>query len=93
MFSKKNLRIDNGSYIRYKFFNALFLGISIGSYVVQYKPLKIIDFPIMGIIFSVLAIPIAMLYTRIMNINYFYKLSLLVEIIMLIWIIAFLIDP
>lgn len=47
----------------------------------------------MGIIFSVLAIPIAMLYTRIMNINYFYKLSLLVEIIMLIWIIAFLIDP
>lgn len=87
------LKINNKAFIRYKFLNSLFFGIAIGSYVTQYEPLKIIDFPIMGIIFSLLAIPIAMLYTKIMKMNYFYKFSLLVEFIMLIWIIAFLIDP
>ena len=87
------LKINNNAFIVYKFFNSLFFGIAIGSYVTQYKPLNIIDFPIMGIIFSLLAIPIAMLYKKIMTINYFYKFSLLVEIIMMIWIIAFLINP
>ena len=87
------LKINNKAFIRYKFFNSLFFGIAIGSYVTQYEPLKIIDFPIMGIIFSLLAIPIAMLYTKIMTINYFYRFSLFVEIIMMIWIIAFLLDP
>ena len=47
----------------------------------------------MGIIFSLLAIPIALLYKKIMTINYFYKISLLVEFLMLFWIIMFLIDP
>ena len=87
------LQINNRAFIKYKFFNSLFFGIAIGSYVVQYEPLKIVDFPIMGIIFSLLAIPIAMLYTKIMTMNYFYKFSLFVEIIMVIWIIAFLISP
>ena len=87
------LQINNRAFIKYKFFNSLFFGIAIGSYVVQYEPLRIVDFPIMGIIFSLLAIPIAMLYTKIMTMNYFYKFSLFVEIIMVIWIIAFLISP
>ncbi len=87
------LKINHQAFIRYKFFNSLFFGIAIGSYVTQYEPLKIEDFPIMGIIFSLLAIPIAMMYNKIMTMNYFYKFSLLVEVIMLIWIIAFLIDP
>lgn len=87
------LRINTRAFISYKFFNSLFFGIAVGSYVTQYEPLKIEDFPIMGIIFSLLAIPIALLYKKIMTINYFYKFSLLVELIMLIWIITFLIDP
>lgn len=87
------LKINNKAFIRYKFFNSLFFGIAIGSYVTQYEPLKIVDFPIMGIIFSLLAIPIAMMYKKIMTINYFYQFSLFVEAIMMIWIIAFLMDP
>tara|TARA_Y100001968_G_C19437178_1_gene760375 strand:+ start:2084 stop:2572 length:489 start_codon:yes stop_codon:yes gene_type:complete len=51
------------------------------------------DFPVMGAIFSLLSIPIALLYKKIMKINYFYKFSLLVECIMILWIIMFLIDP
>ena len=87
------LKINKEKYIYFKFFNTLFFGISVGSYVTQYVPLKIEDFPIMGIIFSLLAIPIALLYKKIMTINYFYKISLLVEVLMLFWIIMFLIDP
>lgn len=87
------LVINNKTYIYFKFFNTLFFGISIGSYVTQYVPLKIEDFPIMGIVFSLLAIPIALLYKKIMTINYFYRISLLVETIMLVWIVMFLIDP
>ena len=90
---EKQLKIKNKTYIYFKFFNTLFFGISVGSYVTQYVPLKIEDFPIMGIIFSLLAIPIALLYKKIMTINYFYKISLLVEFLMLFWIIMFLIDP
>ena len=83
------LQINNRAFIKYKFFNSLFFGIAIGSYVVQYEPLKIVDFPIMGIIFSLLAIPIAMLYTKIMTMNYFYKFSLFVEIIMVPYVLLY----
>ena len=90
---QNTLRINHKTFIWYKFFNSIFFGIAVGSYVTQYEPLKIEDFPVIGIIFSLLAIPIAMLYKKIMKIDYFYRLSLLVELIMLIWIILFLIDP
>ena len=90
---ENQFEIQNKYYIYFKFLNTLFFGISVGSYVTQYVPLKIEDFPIAGIIFSLLAIPIALLYKKIMKINYFYKVSLLVECLMLFWIIMFLIDP
>ena len=85
--------IDVKSFISYKFINTMFFGISIGSYVTQYKPIKIEDFPVMGIAFSVLTIPIALLYKRIMTIDYFFMILLLVETIMLFWMIFFLLDP
>jgi len=71
----------------------MFIGIAIGSYVVQYEPIRIDDFPIMGIVFSILTIPIALLYQKIMTIDYFFKFLLVVEFIMLIWITLFLIYP
>ena len=89
----KEFRINNRNFIKYKFLNSLFLGISIGTYVIQYKPLKIDDFPVMGIFFAILAIPIAMFYSKIMTINYFYKFSLFVEVLMVVWIIGFLTEP
>ena len=88
-----NYKINTRTYIIYKFFNTLFFGISVGSYVVQFQPIRMADFPVMGAIFSLLSIPIALLYKKIMKINYFYKFSLLVECIMILWIIMFLIDP
>ena len=66
---QNTLRINHKTFICYKFFNSIFFGIAVGSYVTQYEPLKIEDFPVIGIIFSLLAIPIAMLYKKIMKID------------------------
>lgn len=85
--------INTKTFITYKFINTMFMGIAIGSYVTQYKPIKIDDYPIMGIIFAIFTIGIASLYKRIMIIDYFFKFLLIVEFIMLIWIIFFLIYP
>ena len=89
--SRYSINVNN--FIFYKFINTMFTGIAIGSYVVQYEPIKIDDFPIMGIIFAILTIPISLLYQRILTIDYFFRFLLLVELIMLIWITLFLISP
>jgi len=91
----KNSRytVKTNTFIAYKFVNTMFMGIAIGSYVIQYQPIKIDDYPIMGILFAILTIIIAALYKRIMKIDYFFKFLLIVELIMLIWIIFFLIYP
>ena len=48
-----NLSIDNSKYLKYKFFNSLFLGISVGSYITIYSPLDIKTFSIGGIFLAV----------------------------------------
>lgn len=89
MISRK-LRINNRNFIRYKFFNSLFLGTSIGSVFTIYSPLEPAVYSIGGIALAVSMLFIATLYSRILNINSFYKISLFVEFVILSVIIAFL---
>ena len=89
MISRK-LRINNRNFIRYKFFNSLFLGTSIGSVFTIYSPLEPAVYSIGGIALAVSMLFIATLYARILNINSFYKISLFVELVILCVIIAFL---
>ena len=89
MISRK-LRISNRNFIRYKFFNSLFLGTSIGSVFTIYSPLEPAVYSIGGIALAVSMLFIATLYSRILNINSFYKISLFVELVILSVIIAFL---
>ena len=89
MISRK-LRINNRNFIRYKFFNSLFLGTSIGSVFTIYSPLEPAVYSIGGIALAVSMLFIATLYPRILNINSFYKISLFVELVILSVIIAFL---
>lgn len=89
MISRK-LRINNRNFIRYKFFNSLFLGTSIGSVFTIYSPLEPVVYSIGGIALAVSMLFIATLYSRILNINSFYKISLFVELVILSVIIAFL---
>ena len=89
MISRK-LRINNRNFIRYKFFNSLFLGTSIGSVFTIYSPLEPAVYSIGGIALAVSMLFIATLYSRILNINSFYKISLFVELVIICVIIAFL---
>ena len=89
MISRK-LRINNRNFIRYKFFNSLFLGTSIGSVFTIYSPLEPAVYSIGGIALAVSMLFIATLYSRILNINSFYKISLFVELVILCVIISFL---
>ena len=86
----RKLRINNRNFIKYKFFNSLFLGTSIGSIFTIYTPLEPSVYSIGGIILAVGMLLVATLYSKILNINYFYKISLFVELVILSVIIAFL---
>lgn len=89
MISRK-LRINNRNFFRYKFFNSLFLGTSIGSVFTIYAPLDPSVYSVGGIILAASMLIVATLYSRILNINYFYKISLFVELVILSVIVAFL---
>ena len=87
----KKVEINNRNYIKYKFFNSLFLGAGIGSYISQYQPIKISEIAILGIIFAFLSILIARVYHKIIYANYFFRISLFVELVMILWMLFFLI--
>lgn len=88
--NSSNLRINNKNFIIYKFLNSLFLGVSIGITVTVYKPLEIIIFSQGGIFLAILMIIVAALYSKILNITYFYRISLFVESIIFLVVITFL---
>ena len=85
------LRLNSKNFIVYKFLNSLFMGTSIGSIFTIYTPLEPSVYSIGGIILAVGMILIATQYAKILTINYFYKISLLVEFIILGVVVSFLI--
>jgi len=88
---KSQMQLDTKTFIKYKFLNSLFLGLSVGSIFTIYAPLKPSIYSIGGIILALAMLLIAKLYKKIMNINYFYKISLAVEVVLLVLICYFLI--
>ncbi len=90
---EKNLTFIARNFIKYKFFNSLFTGLSIGSIFTIYAPLDPSIFSIGGILLAIGMLLLARLYEKIMNCNYFYKISLFVESIMLSLVLFFLFKP
>ncbi|MEE2699931.1 MAG: hypothetical protein VYD71_01030 [Bacteroidota bacterium] len=91
--AEHSIEIHHRNYLKYKFFNSLFLGAGIGSYISQYQPIKIAEIAILGIIFALLSIIIAKLYHKIIYKRYFFRISLFVELVMVFWMLCFLIFP
>ena len=77
-------------FIRYKFFNSLFVGLSVGSIFTIYAPLEPSLYSLGGIALALAMLGIAKIYTKIMNIYYFYRISIAVELVMLISVLYFL---
>ena len=71
----------------------MFLGLSVGSIFTIYAPLKPSIYSIGGIVLALGMIVVAKLYEKILTIEYFFKISLLVELVILAVVIFFLLKP
>ena len=85
------MQLDTTNFLRYKLFNSLFTGLSIGILFTIYNPLDPSIYSIGGIILAIGMLLLARMYEQILNIKSFYFISLFVEILMLLTIIIFLI--
>ena len=86
-----NINLNQSAFILYKWFNSLFLGVSIGSVFTIYEPLKPSVYSLGGIALAAAMIIVAKFYHKILNTYYFFRLSLAVELIVILMLIAFLI--
>jgi len=84
--TKLNIR----EFLKYKLLNSAFLGLSVGSIFILYTPLMPSVYSIGGILLALGMLIVAKFYYKILNIDYFYKISLFVELVLLFVIIYFL---
>ncbi|MFK5976101.1 MAG: hypothetical protein QM493_06300 [Sulfurovum sp.] len=78
-------------FIRYKFFNSLFLGISVGAIFTLYTPLNPSIYSIGGVVLAFGMLGVAKLYHKILNAYWFFRISLIVEVVLLLAILYFLV--
>ncbi len=80
-------------FIRYKFFNSLFLGLSVGAIFTIYAPLEPSVYSVGGIALAIGMLIVARFYHQILNTQWFYRISLLVEVVLLLAVGYFLLFP
>ncbi|WP_200763743.1 hypothetical protein [Nitrosophilus alvini] len=81
------------NYLRYKFFNSLFTGLSIGSIFVIYEPLEPSIYSVGGIILAIGMLIIAKFYEVLLNIRKYFIIGLFVEVVILMLVTIFLVKP
>ena len=85
--------IRPAAFIRYKFLNSLFLGLSVGAVFVLYTPLSPAVFSAGGIGLALGTLIVATQYQRILAPSWFFRLSLGVELVTLSGVAAVLVLP
>lgn len=86
------MRIDFREFLAYKFYNSLFVGLSVGSIFTLYAPLEPSLYSLGGIALALGMLLVAKLYSKILNISAFYWISLYVELVILgavVWFLLF----
>jgi len=79
-------------FTRYKFFNSLFLGVSVGSIFTLYAPLEPSIYSFGGILLAIGMLVVSRVYLHILNAYWFFRISLFVEIVLFIAIVYFLLN-
>jgi len=87
------LKIYKRAFINYKFVNSFFGGVAMGTVFTIYGQISPSIFSLGGIFLALGLLLVAKLYTKILNIEYFYKITMLVELITLAFVLYFLINP
>ena len=77
-------------FIRYKFFNSLFLGLSVGAIFTLYAPLEPSIYSLGGVFLALSMLIVARFYKQILNAQWFFRISLFVEVVLLLAIVYFL---
>ena len=77
-------------FIRYKFFNSLFLGLRVGAIFTLYAPLQPSIYSLGGVLLAIGMLIIARFYHTILNAEWFFRISLFVEVILLLAMFYFL---
>jgi len=77
-------------FIRYKFFNSLFLGVSVGAVFTLYAPLEPSVYSLGGIALATGMLIVAQFYSHILNTRWFFIFSFFTEAVMLCVILYFL---
>ena len=77
-------------FIRYKFFNSLFLGLSVGAIFTLYTPLEPSIYSLGGVFLALAMLLVARLYNHILNATWFFRISLFVELVLVAAIAYFL---
>ena len=85
------MELKKKTFLNYKLLNSSFTGISIGILFQIYQPLTPTTYSIGGIFLAACMLIVAKFYEKLLNINSFYYISIIVEFIMLLTIIIFLI--
>jgi len=80
-------------FIRYKFANSLFLGISVGAIFTIYAPIEPSIYSIGGVMMAFAMLIVARAYKYILNTLWFFRISMMVEIVLLLAIGYFLLYP
>ena len=80
-------------FIRYKFFNSLFLGLSVGAIFTIYAPLEPSIYSVGGIALAIGMLIVARFYQQILNTEWFYRISLMVEVVLFLAVGYFLLFP
>jgi hypothetical protein len=77
-------------FIRYKFLNSLFLGLSVGTIFILYTPLEPSIYSLGGVLLALGMLFVSRLYHTILNAKWFFRISLFVEVILLLAMCYFL---
>ena len=77
-------------FIRYKFFNSLFLGLSVGAIFTLYAPLEPSIYSLGGVLLAIGMLIVARFYHTILNAEWFFRISLFVEGVLLLAMFYFL---
>lgn len=85
------MQLVEKNFLFYKLLNSSFTGLSIGILFKIYEPLDPEIYSVGGMVLAVAMIVVAKFYEQLLNIKSFYRISMLVESVMLLTVLSFLV--
>ena len=89
--NRLSMKLVEKNFLIYKLLNSSFTGLSVGIIFTIYEPIDLEVYSVGGMVLAGAMLVVAKFYERLLNINSFYWISLLVEAVMLFTVISFLV--